>query len=88
MIRAATDFAVESRGEGEDRLVWVAPMPDGEIFVLNATSALILEAALELGVRDAVISTLADDFGLPAESVAGDIDVVLQELQERGILHL
>ena len=92
MILAATDLAmvwdpVDPTDAGEVRL-FITTVPDGEPLVLNATAANIVQTALELHDREAVLAALADAHGVSREAIVGDVNALLAELADRGILEL
>jgi hypothetical protein len=69
---------------------------DGEVLVLDlrssvyfgmtGTAARIWQLAETGATRDAMVDTLAEEYGGPRDIVAADVDRFLSELLERGLL--
>ena len=89
-ITAPHDLAIHVDGaeDAPDRVVYVTTLPTGRPCVLNAVAALILEQALLLGDRDAVVDALARTFEAEPEVIGQDIDAVLAGLAAQGIVSL
>jgi hypothetical protein len=67
-----------------DDSVFVARLPDGPIMKLSATASIIWKAAL--GHGESLVSRVSEQIGLPAASIAADIDAFIADLVERGLL--
>lgn len=91
-IGPAAELALHAVDGGEppgaDRVLYVTTLPTGHPVVLNAMAAEILERALELGSREAVVATLAEDFDADPDLIGPDVDRVLEGLAAQGILRL
>jgi hypothetical protein len=64
---------------------YVAPLPDGPLLCLEGTGALIWREALAARPSTVAIR-VADAVGLPADEIRPDVDRLLAELVERGLL--
>jgi hypothetical protein len=68
-----------------DDTVYVAPLPDGPILVLEAVAAVIWVAACG-GPASTTAERVAIATGLPVERVRADVDAFVSELVERHLL--
>ncbi|MBY6060287.1 PqqD family peptide modification chaperone [Microbacterium esteraromaticum] len=69
----------------EDGVVYVAPLPDGPILVLDGVSALIWQTVCDSQVDDAV-AYVADATGQRPDDIAGHIEAFIDGLVRRGAL--
>ena len=77
---AATVGVVE-----QDTLVYVAPLPDGPIVVLEGGAAAIWVAACD-GPRESVAERVAALTGEAADDIRVDVESFVAELLSRGLL--
>ncbi|WP_206822927.1 PqqD family peptide modification chaperone [Microbacterium esteraromaticum] len=69
----------------DDGVVYVAPLPDGPILVLDGVSALIWQTVCDSQIDDAV-AYVADATGQRPEDIAGHVDAFVTDLVRRGAL--
>lgn len=69
----------------EDGVVYVAPLPDGPITVLDGASALIWREARR-GDLALVAERVARHTDHSADEIRRDVDAVIETLVERGLL--
>lgn len=69
----------------DDTVMYVAPLPDGPILVLDEVSALAWRTACEFGPQ-AVAQAVADATGEDTETVAAPLAAFLDDLVGRGLL--
>ncbi|MBN7793406.1 PqqD family peptide modification chaperone [Microbacterium sp. 2216-1] len=69
----------------EDDIVYVAPLPDGPVLVLDGVSALIWQTALDPQIDDTV-AYVADATGQRPEDIAGHVEAFVTDLVRRGAL--
>lgn len=71
----------------EEGVVYVAPLPDGPILVLDGVSALIWQTVCDPQIDDAV-AHVADATGQRPDDIARDVDAFVTDLVRRGALVL
>ncbi|MEJ1088256.1 PqqD family protein [Microbacterium sp. Mu-80] len=69
----------------EDDVVYVAPLPDGPILVLDGVSALIWQAVRDPQIDDAVAHVAAST-AQRSEDIAGHVEDFVDDLVRRGVL--
>lgn len=69
----------------EDDIVYVAPLPDGPLLVLDGVSALIWQTLCDTHIDDTVVH-VADATGQRPEDIAGHVDAFVTDLVRRGAL--
>jgi hypothetical protein len=65
--------------------VYVAPLPDGPILVLEGTAALVWETALGSS-REAVAERVAAATAMPIDDIRAEVDGFLERLVAQGLL--
>lgn len=68
-----------------DGVVYVAPLPDGPISVLDGIAALIWDAALEVD-REVLAEAIAAATATPVAQVEGSVIEFVDDLVRRGLL--
>ncbi|MFE6254098.1 PqqD family peptide modification chaperone [Agromyces sp. NPDC057865] len=80
-LRPAPGVAVVEEGD----VVYAAPVPDGQIAVLDGGAAAIWVAA-RAGERDSIAERVAELTGAPLSAVQGEVERIVDDLVRRGLL--
>jgi len=80
--RAAADVVARRLG---DSAVLVR-LSTNQIYELNETGARLWELLEEGASIDAAVTTLAREFEAAREEIAGDVDALLRDLSEQGLI--
>ncbi|GAA1059033.1 PqqD family peptide modification chaperone [Agromyces bracchium] len=77
----AADVGLEASGDA----IYLAPLPDGPILVLDGVAALIFTEATQ-GDREYLVDRVIGQVAGPAEDIASHVDAFLDDLVARGLL--
>ncbi|MFC9917119.1 PqqD family peptide modification chaperone [Agromyces binzhouensis] len=77
----AADVGLEATGDA----IYLAPLPEGPILVLEGVAALIFTEATQ-GDREHLVDRVVDRVAGPAEEIASHVGAFLDDLVARGLL--
>jgi len=80
-LRPARGVAVVEDGD----VVYAAPVPDGQIAVLDGGAAAIWVAA-RAGERETIAERVTELTGAPLSAVRGEVERIVDDLVRRGLL--
>ncbi|MFV0464249.1 MAG: PqqD family protein [Nostocoides sp.] len=72
--------------EPEDRVVYLAQMPDGVPYILRSAAAAVWLAAITWGRQDDIVAEVAREYHVEVDVVESDALTFLENLAEHGLL--
>ena len=79
-------MVVEDLDDEDGVVVYLAPLPDGPVQVLNGVGSLIWMEATATGTPVDVVARVAALVDRPPETIRADVDSFLENLVERRLL--
>lgn len=87
-VRLPAHVGIVEQVEGEDAVVYAAPLPDGPIVVLRDTALTIWQEAVRPTSQLELPERVARHYGLPVEQVQAAVDSCVADLLARGVLEV